>query len=61
MKVLTGVKYVHDLNGTGNLVAGSVPDPFGTVCDYDLLRRALPAPIPRFQIESQVLRPAQIF
>src|SRR5947209_4519489 len=35
------------------MIVGYVPDPFGAVSDDDFLLRALPAPIPGFQIDSR--------
>lgn len=51
-KMLAGVKEVDDLDGTGKVIAGNIPNPCRSIADHDFLFRARPAAIPGFQIDS---------
>ena len=50
-QVLAGVEEIDDLEGTGKVLLGEVPDPFGTVADDDLLLGAAPATVPGLEVK----------
>ena len=51
-KVLTRMEQIDDLNGAREVLVGSVPYPFSSVSDDDLLLGAIPAAIPCFQVDA---------
>ena len=46
------MRKIDDLDGTGKVLFGEIPDPSGTVAHHDLLFRATPAAVPGFQLEA---------
>jgi hypothetical protein len=49
-EVLASVKKVDDLNGSGEVLVGDIPDPFGPVSEDYLGFGAFPAAIPGFEV-----------
>ncbi len=49
--MLAGVEEVDDLNGSGEMIVGEVPDPLCAIADDDFLFSAGPAAFPGFDIE----------
>ena len=46
------MEQIDDLNGTGKVFPGEVPDPFGAVADDDFLLRAVPSAVPGFEVDA---------
>src|ERR1039457_2814790 len=51
-QMLTGVIKIDNLNCTGEMLFGNVPNPFRSIPHHDLLFRAALASIPGFQIDA---------
>src|SRR5271156_4065975 len=51
-QVLASVKQIDDLDSTRKMQIGVIPDPFGSVTQDNFLCRAVPAALPRFQVDS---------
>src|SRR5512138_1901667 len=51
-QVLACMEQIDDLNGSGKMLSGEVPDPSGAVANNDLLVGAAPAAFPRLDVES---------
>jgi len=49
-EMLPCMKQIDNLHGTGKVLIGIVPDPFGSISDHDLLLCAIPSAVPGFQI-----------
>jgi hypothetical protein len=49
-QVLARMIEIDDLNGTGKVLVGDVPDPFGSIAHHDFLLRPTPALLPGFQM-----------
>src|SRR5258708_35886581 len=50
--MLARVIQIDNLHGTGKMLIGKIPDPFGPIPHDDLLFRAAPAALPGFHVNS---------
>src|SRR5262249_57649285 len=55
-KVLTRVIEIHNLDRTGEVFIGDIPDPWSPIADYDLPLRPIPAATMRFGIHASAKR-----
>jgi hypothetical protein len=51
--VLAGVPDIDDLYGASKMLIGDVPDPLGTVAQYNFLLGPVPTPLPSFSLEAR--------
>src|SRR5438552_14859967 len=51
--MLPGMIQIHDLNGSGKMLAGQIPDPHRPVSDYHFHSGPFPASAPSLRIDAK--------